>query len=386
MNVRHKLIIPAADLTIALCGVYLGTYQISLLQITQYFKLDTVMMGVLVAIQYIGLCLPPLFLGTLSEKIGKKNVVLISLPLMIIGVLLISLTTSLWFFIAGILLCGAGYSVAEATLTATLGVEFKKKSAFHLGMSQAFFSIGAVLAPFWCEALFQSGYTYHHAFGIVGISLVVAYVLLLFTRHENDVRGAVQSGFASIRRYITQKSFLLAAVAIFMCVGIEEIVAFYADSYMELTLGMPEFSALALSLFWLGMIPPRLLLGAIKLPHRSTFTICGLGIALCALGIILIPNLIIRLALFALLGLFNGPTWPIIMDISAKKYPENAGAVSNMMMSLSCLGGAVMPLIAGGLVIGINFVPVLYATAFCGVVMAIAFAASDKKFKTNKNT
>lgn len=386
MKLRHKLIIPAADMAIGLCGVYLGTYQISLLQITQSFQLDTVMMGVLVAIQYIGLCLPPLFLGTLSEKIGKKNVVTISLPLMILGVLFICLTDSLGFFIAGILLCGAGYSVSEATLTATLSVEFKQKSAFHLGMSQAFFSIGAVLAPLWCKAMFDAGYTYRHAFGMVGISLVAVYILLLITRHENDIRGAVGAGIASVRGYLFKKTFLLLVVAIFMCVGIEEVVAFFTDSYMKLTLGLPQFSALALSLFWLGMIPPRLLLGAIRLPHKTTFTICGIGVSVCALGIILIPQLAVRLVLFALLGLFNGPTWPIIMDISAKTYPENAGAVSNVMMSLGCVGGALTPLIAGALVTGINFTPVLIATIFCGVTMAVAFAVSDKKFKTHKNT
>ena len=386
MNLRHKLIIPTADMAIGLCGVYLGTYHISLLQIAQNFQLDTVMMGVLVAIQYIGLCLPPLFLGTLSEKIGKKNVVTISLPLMILGALLISLTNNLALFIVGILLCGAGYSVAEATLTATLGVEFKEKSAFHLGMSQAFFSIGAVLAPFWCEAMFNTGYTYHHAFAIVGIALIVTYILLLFTRHENDICGAAQSGIASVRRYFSHKTFVFIAIAMFMCVGIEEVIAFFTDSYMELTMGMPEFSALALSLFWFGMIPPRLLLGAIKLPHKTTFTICGIGISVCALCIILIPQLAVRLVLFALLGLFNGPAWPIIMDISAKKFPENAGAVSNVMLSLGCLGGAITPLIAGALVTGINFTPVLIATVFCGITMAIVFAMSDKKIKTHKNT
>lgn len=386
MNYRHKLIIPSADLAIGMCGVYLGTYQISLLQITQNFHLDTVMMGALVAIQYIGLCLPPLFLGTLSEKIGKKGVITISLPLMILGLLLISLTNNLALFIVGILLCGAGYSVAEATLTATLGVEFKEKSSFHLGMSQAFFSIGAVSAPFWCEALFGAGYTYHHAFGIIAIALAATYILFLFTKHKNDVKGAAHSGIGPTLRFFSSKVFLLISVAMFMCVGIEETVAFYADSYLELTLGMPQYSALALSLFWAGMIPPRLLLGAIKLSHKTTFTICGAGIAVCALGIVFIPALEARLVFFALLGLFNGPTWPIIMDIAAKKYPDNAGAVSNVMLSLGCLGGAATPLVVGALVTGSSFVPVFFATAFCGVVMSAAFILSNKNGKTPKNT
>jgi FHS family glucose/mannose:H+ symporter-like MFS transporter len=386
MNFRHKLIIPSSDLAIGMCGVYLGTYQISLLQITQYFNLDPVMKGVLIALQYTGLCLPPLFLGTLSERIGKKGVVAISLPLMILGVALITLTNQLGLFITGILLCGAGYSVAEGTLTATLGVEFKEKSALHLGLSQVCFSLGAVLSPLWCDALFKAGYTYHHAFGLVGIALIVTYVLFLFTRHEHDIKGSANSGIGQAFRFFSQKTFLLIAVSIFMAVGIEEVIAFYMGSYMELTLSLPAFSALALSLFWAGMIPSRLFLGAIKLPHKTFFTICGAGIAISALGVMAIPVLEVRLALFALLGLFTGPTWPLIMDIAAKAYPQNAGAVSNVMLSLGCVGGIAVPLLVGALVVGANYVPMFIATAFCGVVMAVAFRLSSKKYNTHKNT
>jgi len=386
VSFRHKLIAPASDLAIGMCGVYLGTYQISLMQITQNFHLDSMMKGVLIAIQYAGLCLPPLFLGTLSEKIGKRGVVSISLPLMILGAALISLTNQLGLFILGILLCGAGYGVTEATLTATLGVEFNEKSTMHLGVSQVCFSLGAVLSPLWCDALFNTGFNYHHVFGLVGVALIATYAIFLSTRFEHDIKGSVQSGIGHAFRLFSQRTFLLIAVSIFMSVGIEEVVAFYMGSYMELTLNLPEYSALALSLFWAGMIPSRLLLGAIRLHHKTLFTICGTGITVCALGVIFIPILELRLALFALMGLFIGPTWPLIMDIAAKSYPESAGAVSNVMLSLGCVGGIAVPLVIGALVIGANFVPMFFATAFCGIIMSIAFRLSNKKNVSYKNT
>jgi fucose permease len=386
MNFRHKLIIPTSYMAIALCGIYLGTYQISLIQITEHFHLDPFMKGVLVAIQYVGLFLPPLFFGTMSEKIGKKAVVTISLPLMILGVLFIAFTSGFAFFIVGILLCGAGYGVAEATLTATLGVEFSKKSALHMGLSQACFSLGAVLSPLWCDALFAAGYTYHHAFGLVGIALVVTYVLFLFTRHEHDIKGSVQAGIGQVFRFFSQPTFLLIAASIFLSVGIEEAIAFFMGSYMELTLNLPAFSALALSLFWAGMIPSRLLLGVIRLSHKTLFTICGIGIAVCSIGVILVPVLEARLALFSLLGLFTGPTWPLIMDIAAKTYPENAGAISNVMLSLGCVGGIAVPLLTGALIVGANYIPVFFVTVLCGAVMAVTFRLSNKKRITRKNT
>jgi len=171
-----------------------------------------------------------------------------------------------------------------------------------------------------------------------------------------------------------------------MSVGIEEVIAFFMGSYMELTLSQPAFSALALSLFWAGMIPSRLLLGAIRLSHKTLFTICGAGIAACALGVMFVPILEVRLALFALSGLFTGPTWPLIMDIAAKTYPENAGAISNVMLSLGCVGGIAMPLFAGALIVGANYAPVFIVTVFCGAVMAVIFRLPNKKRIGRKNT
>jgi len=387
LNFRHKLIIPAAYLAIALCGVYLSTYQISLLSITEHFNLNPFMKGVLVALQYIGLCLPPLFLGSLSEKIGKKTLVSFAMPVMILGIAFIVLTDNLVLFITGILLSGAGYSVTEATLTATLGVEFSEKSALHLGLSQAGFSVGAVLAPLWCDALFNAGYSYRHAFGIVGIALIVTCILFLFTRHERDIRGSAHSGIGQVARFFTRPAFLLLALSMFLSTGIEEIVAFFMGSYMELTLSLPaNYSALALSLFWAGMIPSRLLLGAFRLPHKTLFTICGAGIAACALGVVLIPVLEIRLALFTLLGLFNGPGWPLIMDIAAKTYPENAGAIANVMTSCSSLGGIVLPPLVGAFIVGADYVPTLIAAAFFGIVMTVTLRLFNKKRIAHKNT
>jgi len=379
MTLRHKLLVPSAYLSIGMCGVYLSMYQISLLQIAQTFSLGSFMMGLLVAIQYVGLFLPPLFLGSLSEKLGKHGVLSISIPLMIAGTLMVALTSSLIAFIAGIFIIGAGYSVTEATFSATLGAEFPEKSKFHLGVSQAIFSFGAVLSPFACEALFAAGKSYKDLFLYVSIIYVCLYVLFLFSKQVNDIKGSSKFGIRAAVSMFSSKAFVFFAAAMFLYVGIEEIVAFFTDSYFELTLASPSFSAMALSIFWVTMIPSRLLLGVTRLSHKTLALICALGIALGGVGVIAFSSITIKLVAFGVLGFFSGPMWPLIMDVVAVRYPNSVGLAVNVMMSVCGLGGAFMPLVVGALIIGADFTPVFITAAVCSIGMAISFIIADPR-------
>lgn len=373
MDFRHKLIIPAANLITGMCGAYLSMYQISLLYIADEFALSGFMMGVIVAAQSAGICLPPLFIGTLSERIGKRGVLMISMPMMILGMLIVSVSGEIALFIAGVVLIGAGFSVTEGSMTAMLATEFSASSTFHLGTAQASFSLGAVLSPLLCESLFASGFKYNALFGMMAAVFAVLMAIIMITKQKNDIKGNSEAGMLHTLKFFRNRVFVYIAVAMVMYVGAESVIAFFIDSYFELTLGAPQLSALALSLFWAGMIPTRLLLGAIKLKHKTTIIGCAAGILLCIFAIALAPSQTVRLAAYAGLGVFCGPCWPLIMDIVAKKYPKNAGAASSLMVSLGGLGSTVMPVVAGAVIAGADFTPVLVIAGACAAIMAAMF-------------
>ncbi len=373
MNFRHKLIIPAANLITGMCGFYLSMYQISVLQISEVFKLSSFMMGVIVAAQFAGFIVPPFVLGTLCERIGKRGVMMIALPLMILGTFLISVTNNIILFIAGVLIIGAGFSVTEGTICAVLATEFGKRSTFHLGIAQASFSLGAVISPLTCEALFAAGFKYNELFGIMSVVFLVLFILFSLTKQEYDVKDGCNTGILGALRFFRRKVFIFISVAMVMYVGAEGVIAFFTDSWFEVTLKAPHLSALALSLFWAGMIPTRLLLGAIKLRPRTTIIGCAAGVLLCILAVIIARSHTVMLIAFAGLGVFCGPCWPLIIDVVAKKYPANAGTASNLMVALGGLGGSLMPVAAGALVAGANFMPVFFVSAACAAVMAAMF-------------
>jgi FHS family glucose/mannose:H+ symporter-like MFS transporter len=379
MNIRHKLIIPTAALSNGMCGAYLAMYQISLLRIAQALELSNFMMGVIVALQFAALCLPPLFLGALCERIGRRGVVMISMPLMILGTFLVSVTSGLAFFVLGILLIGAGFSVTQGTMIATLGVEFGERSTLLLGVSQATYSLGSVLSPLACEALFLAGFTYNALFGIISAIYLALFALFLLTKQQRDVKGVKGAGVGSALKFFTRRAFVILAAAMLLYVATEATLSFFADSYFKLTLRSPETSALSLSLFWAGMIPTRLLLGTIKRKYKEVVIGCAAGIIICILAILLIPAAAAKTAAYCALGAFCGPCWPLIVDMTVKKYRQSAGTVSNLMISVGSLGGAVMPLLAGALIAGADFTPIFIIAIACAALMAALFIITGRK-------
>lgn len=378
-RVHDILVIAVCYLSIAMLGIYITTYQYTVLSFTQFYSLNDGMMGFLIFMQHLGISLPPLFLGVLSGKIGKKRVVMISFVLMILGTCLIGTTEPLALFVISVFIIGAGFSVTEATLSAVLADEFPGKSTLHLNFSQVMFSIGALCGPFIAKALIDSGLAFRHIYVGISVVFLVLGIVFAFTKQKNDHVVEQQKGSSIRVTSIFRYGFVLLAICICIYVGIENTIASYADRYFELGLNMPEYSAIALALYWGAMIPSRFLAGIIKIdPKKMIVGLCGL-VALAAPAAILIDDAKIKIAMFALCGFACGPLWPSIVDAVAKRNQGQSGPAINVLMSFSGLGGAVFPLAAGLLISYGNISTAYYMCAILSVILGVLYLSSMRK-------
>lgn len=378
-RVHDILVIAVCYLSIAMLGIYITTYQYTVLSFTQFYSLNDGMMGFLIFMQHLGISLPPLFLGVLSGKIGKKRVLMISFVLMILGTYLIGTTEPLALFVISVFIIGAGFSVTEATLSAVLADEFPGKSTLHLNFSQVMFSIGALCGPFIAKALIDSGLAFRHIYiGISAVFLVLG-IVFAFTKQKNDHVVEQQKGSSIRMTSFVRYGFVLLAICICIYVGIENTIASYADRYFELGLNMPEYSAIALALYWGAMIPSRFLAGIIKIdPKKMIIGLCGL-VALATPAAILIDDVKVKIAMFALCGFACGPLWPSIVDAVAKRNQGQSGPAINVLMSFSGLGGAVFPLAAGLLISYGNISTAYYMCAILSVILGVLYLSSMRK-------
>lgn len=362
-------------------GIYITLYQYTILSTSQLFYLNITLMGLLIAMQHIGISFPPLFLGRLCYKIGKKRVIQIAYLLMTIGTFLAGMAQGFTVFIISIFIIGAGFSVLEATLSAVLADEYPEESTRHLNFSQVAFSIGAVSGPFIAEALINSGVFFKDLYIYMSTIFLLLCFIFSFTKFQND-KGAdiTQNKSFKVLKFLSKRTFLFLALGIFLYVGIENTIASFADSYFEIALVVPELSATALALFWGAMIPSRLLAGIIKMNVKKMFIFLSGLVFVSVIVAMIVPNNTMKIALFALCGFGCGPLWPLMMDTVAKKNKGAAGPVLNVMMAFSGFGGATLPLVAGVLV-DFTSQTAAYYTSVVAVIMMLYMYLSSLKVK-----
>jgi len=325
------------------------------------------------------MAIPPLFLGLLSAKIGKKKVLLLSYSFLILGTLLIGISSGFVFFIGAVFIIGAGFAVTEATFSAVLMDEFEGQSTKHLNFSQVAFSVGALTGPVIAQALIGIGIYFKNIFIYYSVIFLILAAVFLFTKHHNDKPEPIGSkGSGNLLAFFKNRVFLLLGISVFLYVGIENTFANFADSYFELYIGKPEMSAYALALFWGAMIPSRFIAGAVKLNIKKMFTICAVIIFASSVGAMLISNITLKIVMFALCGFGCGPLFPLLLDSAAKIYKGPKGLCMNMMLSFSAMGGAALPLLSGALV---NYSSQVYAYYLCALGVIVLFAVYFKSVK-----
>ena len=351
-------------------GVYITIYQFTILSVAQSFAVDAVVMGIMIGMQYLGMSVPPLFIGVFSGKYGKKKLLLISYGLMILGALLVGLTHSIAAFLASVFIIGAGFSVTEATTSAVLSDEFPEASRRHLNFSQVGFSIGALAGPLIAQTLIGRGVYYMHLYLYCGAMFLLLALLFVFTRHHND-KGAAPVQHANPLRLLGSRVFLFLALGICVYVGLETIIANYTDSYYELVLSKPAFSALALSLFWGAMMPSRLIAGIIKTDMKKIFVSLSVLLFASVIAAMLVPSLTAKLVCFAFAGFACGPLWPLMMDAAAQRSKGSSGLALGVMMAFSGLGGALLPF-ATGAVVNVSDPSAAYTVGAVAVIFMLA--------------
>lgn len=374
---KKKLLISISYISMGMLGMYITLYQYTILSVSQLFHINTAMMGLLIAMQHIGISIPPLFMGGLCYKIGKKKLMLIAFALLVAGTFTAGVADSLFVFIVSIFFIGAGFSVAEGTLSAVLTDEFPEESTKHLSFSQVAFSIGALCGPFIAAALIRNGVFFKDLYVYsAGLFLILGLIFVL-TQHKNDKGIHAEKGNFKVRKFLGDRVILLLAFGILLYVGVENTVANFADSYFELALKAPEFSAVALALFWGAMIPSRFLMGIIKINTKKVFIFLSVLASMSAILAMIIPYNTIKIIMFALCGFSCGPLWPIMMDTVAKKNRGSTGPALNVMMSFCGFGGAILPLISGALVNFSSQQTAYYLSAATALLMLAVFLRSN---------
>lgn len=316
--------------------------------------------GVLVAsFSLMQLIFSPI-LGRLSDRFGRKPLLLFSLVGTAVGSLLTGMAGSLWLLFAGRIIdgiSGASVSVAQASVVDLAAPEQRPRL---LGMLGAAFGVGFVVGPSLgaLAALGDHRLPFFLAAGVAALNALVAWRRLPEThsgesRARARARGEVESRSAGGR----DRWFEMPAVAQLVLVSFLALVAFSAFEATFALLGERRFALTqastgavfaAIGIVMVGVQGGLVHAAAKRLGEMRALQV---GLALNAAGLVLLadarhwPRLILALLL---LVVGQGLVTPMAASlVGGRARSDRRGAVLGVHQSAGSLARVVGP-VAGG--------------------------------------
>ncbi len=376
-SVHAPALLPVFSLLMFFVGFEMGGFQLALRSISGEFSVGAVGGGLLVAAQYVSVILMPLVFGRLSDRAGKRTVILVFLLVFFSGCVFAALARGVLLFAAGVFCIGAGYSVCESAGSAALADASPERGARWVNLSQGALSLGAVFSPILTQLGTNAfGWSWRAVFWLCGAGALVSLLPLLLTRFPASVVAAMQQPSKPARGFFADSSFALFFCAILLYVGLENGFGYFTESLFALRLNAASLGAYAISVYWASMALSRLVFGVLPIPPKRALVYCLLFAAALFTALALLRSPIPALAVAALIGFSFGPVWANLMSLAAQRHPGNSGGAMGLMSAGCGFGGAVFPALMGLLSdrvnLGAAFLLLAAAALAAGVISLFA--------------
>jgi fucose permease len=289
--------------------------------------------------------------GMLTTKLGRKNTVLMSILISIIGLGVSFVSQQFETMLIAFALIGIGNTIIQVSLNPLMtNVVSNARLTSSLTLGQfikalAAFS-GPLLAGMSSTMLGNWRYTFL-IFGGISILSAIWLALTPIAKEEKSNTGevSIKSSFA----LLLDNSILLFFLAIVFVVGVDVGLNTAIPKFIMERCSIPlEQAGLGTSLYFFARTAGTLL-GAIFLVKYSSrsFFLWGMILAMAALlGMLFSNQLWMILAMISILGLSVANVFSIVFSAALKKMPNHTNEVSGLMI-MGVAGGAVFPIIMG---------------------------------------
>lgn len=310
-------------------------------------------------------------MSVLTANMGYRNGILIGFLLNIVGGVIIMTSVNsghYYLFLAALFIMSSGVVlmlISAMPFSLLLGQE--KTASSRVTFVEVFHSLGAMIAPLFGGYLLLSASHFMSSSlipsaHITNVSLQICYVIILIvllvlvTILASLPMRQIQSRPNILQRaafieLIKNKAFLACVFALFLYVGSEITVGGFMINFTKSQHidGLTATDAASLvSLYWALLLVGRFfgsfILRAIR--PRTMILLCSIGSIL-----MLILNFFLSgyPAIFALVfvGLFNSIVFPTLYSLGLN-YAKGREIVASGILAMSVVGGAIIPLIQGG--------------------------------------
>lgn len=321
------------------------------------FGWSDVMTGFVPSMVFIWFLFLGIPVGNQMNKWGRKNTVLLSMALTIVGMLLPLIAYNSATCMIAYALLGIGNAILQVSLNPLLSNVITKSSLLTSSITagQVIKAISSLVGPE--IVLLAIGYfgadKWYYCFPILGAITMLSAIWLLATPIEREKSSGATLSMSSTFALLKDRTILLLFLGIFFIVGVDVATNFISSKLMAVRFGWSDEQVkFAPQVYFLSRTIGALL-GAfllVRIAEMKYFRVNMIACIASLLVLMLVENDIVNLICIGAVGFFASSVFAIIYSMALQARPEKANQISGLMITAVAGGGVVTPAI--GLAIG----------------------------------
>ncbi|MBS4194136.1 MFS transporter [Lederbergia citri] len=329
--------------------------------------------------------------GRISDRIGRKPVIMIGIFGLSVSFFLMGLSSQLWMLFAARIIGGFLSSANMPTVMAYVAdITTPEDRGKGMGMVGAAVGLGFVFGPA-IGGIF-SKISLSMPFYIAGTSSFITFFLVLFLLQESltkENRNEVHSENASLWQSFRGSLSILFILQLFISLslsGLEATFAYYAAK--KAGLGTVTLGYLFMIMGVAGAIVQGGLVGILTKKYGEGVVIqIGIIVSAIGFGLILLIDSFMTAAIFlTIFGIGNGVIRPSISALLTKKSTSGHGSATGLLSSFDSLGRIVGPPLGGWLfsvAIGLPYISGIILSIVALILYQMYTLKSKKIASTN---
>lgn len=300
-------------------GVVISIIGPLLTDISREFSLSMSQSGLLFTINYMGFLSFVFIGGILSERFGKKNIILISLIGLSLSLFMFGVSSKIIFAFIAIFFVGGFGSIIQSSVISLVAHLNSSNKDYFINLAQMFLCAGAASGPILIVVMMTIGNSWRINYFILSALMFILFCIVINLK-VNEKPILEKTNLNNLRDILSNKRFLMICICMALYSGLELGVWGWMSTFMKKEMALSKNAAiLIVSVFWISMTIGRILCGKL-IKFFNIKKIIILLLLLSGFAVLLSGFLkggVVTLLLVIAIGLSFSSIYPFLLSIGS---------------------------------------------------------------------
>lgn len=317
------------------------------------FGWSPVMTGFVPSLVFIWFLFLGIPVGNQMNKWGRKNTVLLSMAVTIVGMLLPLVVYNSVTCMLAYALLGIGNAILQVSLNPLLNnvITDDKLLTSSLTAGQVIKAVSSLVGPeiILLAVSFGGEDKWYYCFPLLGLITLLSAVWLMMTPIKRETATeAYQVSISSSLNLLKDKTILLLFLGILFVVGVDVATNYISSKLMAMRFGWAESEVKFAPQVYFFCRTIGAFVGIFALARVSGIKYFRVNILCCIMAILVMMSMqhdLVNLACIGAVGFFASSIFSIIYSMALQTKPDKTNQISGLMITAIAGGGMVTPII-----------------------------------------